>query len=66
VWRYRFELVDGGTRVTESYEVERPVSRIGWFVIERVFRAGDRRQALHVGMRTTLERLRLAVAPPPG
>ena len=23
VWRYRFEPVDGGTRVTESYEVKR-------------------------------------------
>src|SRR5688500_15462664 len=23
-WRYRFEPVDGGTRVVESYEVERP------------------------------------------
>jgi hypothetical protein len=23
VWRYRFEAVDGGTRVTESYEVKR-------------------------------------------
>jgi hypothetical protein len=46
--------------VVESYEVERPVARIGWFVIERIFRGGDRRRALHDGMRTTLERLRLA------
>ena len=67
VWRYRFEPVAGGTRVTESYEVERPISRIGWFVIERVFRAGDRRSALHEGMRTTLERLRIrAGSLPPG
>ena len=66
VWRYRFEPVDGGTRVTESYEVERPISRIGWFVIERVFRAGDRRSGLHEGMRTTLERLRVRVDSPQG
>jgi hypothetical protein len=66
VWRYRLEPVDAGTRVTESYEVERPISRIGWFVIERVFRAGDRRSALHEGMRTTLERLRVRVDSPPG
>jgi hypothetical protein len=66
VWRYRFEPVDAGTRVTESYEVERPISRIGWFVIERVFRAGDRRSALHEGMRTTLERLRVRVGSPQG
>ena len=58
VWRYRFEPVDGGTRVVESYEVERPVTRVGWFVIEKVFRAGNRREALRTGMQTTLERIR--------
>lgn len=60
VWRYRFEPAGGGTRVVEGYEVERPVSRAGWFVIERIFRGGNRREALRDGMRTTLERLRLA------
>jgi ligand-binding SRPBCC domain-containing protein len=59
-WRYRFEPEDDGTRVVESYEVQRPVTRLGWFVIEKVFRGGDRRQALREGMRTTLERLRIA------
>ena len=57
-WRYRFEPVGAGTRVVESYEVERPVTRLGWFVIERIFRAGNRREELRAGMRTTLERLR--------
>ena len=60
LWRYRLEPVEGGTRVVESYEVERPITRLGWFVIERVFRAGDRRTALREGMTTTLERLRAA------
>jgi hypothetical protein len=60
-WRYRFEAVaDGGTRVVASYEVERPVGRIGWLVIEKIFGGGDRREALRTGMRTTLERLRVA------
>src|SRR5215213_3773227 len=45
-WRYRFEAVDEGTRVVESYEVERPVTRLGWLVIEKVFRGGNRRAAL--------------------
>ena len=58
VWRYRFEPVEGGTRVEESYEFERSVARIGWFVIEKVFKDVDRRGALERGMRTTLERLR--------
>jgi hypothetical protein len=58
-WRYRFEPVEQGTRVVESYEVEWPVTRLGWLVIEKVFRGGDRREALRAGMRTTLERLRV-------
>jgi hypothetical protein len=59
-WRYRFESVEGGTRVVESYEVEKPVSRMGWFVIEHVFKGGDRRTALRAGMLATLERLKAA------
>lgn len=58
VWRYRFAPEDGGTRVTESYEVTRPVSRLGWLVIERIFRAGDVRAGLRAGMETTLRRLK--------
>ena len=60
LWRYRFEPEEGGTRVVESYQVERPVSRLGWFVIERVFRAGDVRSGLRAGMGTTLDRIRAA------
>lgn len=60
VWRYRLEPVEGGTRVIESYEVQRPVSRLGWLVIEKVFRGGNRREALRAGMRTTVDRLRVA------
>ncbi|TFV62150.1 UNVERIFIED_ORG: SRPBCC family protein [Bacillus sp. AZ43] len=65
VWRYRFEPVDGGTRVTETYEVVRPITRIGWFVIEKVFRAGDRRAALRAGMEATLQRLEATAAAAP-
>jgi hypothetical protein len=61
VWRYRLDPVQGGTRVTESYTVERPVSRLGWFAIERIFRGGVRREVLRDGMRTTLERMRVAL-----
>ena len=55
-WRYRLEPVDGGTRVVESYVVVRPVTRVGWFIIER-FGGGHRRTELRRGMETTLERL---------
>ena len=60
-WRYRFEPEGTGTRVVESYEVERPVTRLGWFVIEKVFGGGNRREVLRHGMTATLERLRAAV-----
>ena len=56
-WRYELEPVAGGTRVTESYEVVRPVARMGWFVIERVFGCRDRRGDLARGMEQTLRRI---------
>lgn len=56
-WRYELQPVDGGTLVTESYEVVRPVGRVGWFVIERVFGCRDRRGDLARGMERTLHRL---------
>jgi hypothetical protein len=58
VWRYRFEPETGGTRVTESYEVTRPIPRLGWFIIERVYGGYDRRAVLRAGMQQTLERIR--------
>jgi hypothetical protein len=57
VWRYRFELEGSGTRVTESYEVTKPVNRLGWFIIERIAGRKDRRSDLRSGMERTLERL---------
>lgn len=45
VWHYQFEPEGNGTQVTESYEVTRPVTRVGWFVIEKVFGCPDRRTA---------------------
>jgi hypothetical protein len=57
LWRYRLEPEDDGTRVTVSYEVTRPITRLGWFIVERIFRPGDVRAGLRAGMRTTLQRL---------
>ena len=50
VWRYQFEPDGTGTLVTESYEVTRPISRIGWFIIERLAGLHDRRADLRRGM----------------
>jgi Polyketide cyclase / dehydrase and lipid transport len=65
LWRYTFIPKDGGTIVTESYEVVRPVTRLGWFIIERIFKAGDVPAGLRAGMQTTLERLRATAEPEP-
>jgi hypothetical protein len=55
VWRYRFEPVDGGTRVTESYEVE-------WIPLwARIVDAPtNRAKQLRDGMRHTLGQLKTA------
>lgn len=57
-WTYRLAPEEGGTRVTESYEVTRPLSPVGWFIIGGLFGRKDRRSDLRAGMTATLERMR--------
>ncbi len=57
-WRYRFEPEGDGTRVTESYEVTKPIGIVGWFIIGTLFARKDRRTELRHGMEHTLERMR--------
>jgi hypothetical protein len=57
-WTYRFEPDGNGTTVTESYQVTRPMGRIGWFIIGTVFARRDRRADLRSGMEQTLQRMR--------
>ncbi len=58
VWRYQLEPDGNGTRLTESYEVTQPISRLGWFIIDRLFGCHDRRTELRAGMDQTLQRIR--------
>lgn len=60
-WTYDFAPDGDGTLVTESYEVTKPLSPIGWFVIGTLFARKDRRTDLRVGMEQTLQRLRETV-----
>ena len=60
-WTYDLAPDGDGTLVTESYEVTKPLSPVGWFVIGVLFARKDRRTDLHVGMEKTLERLRETV-----
>jgi hypothetical protein len=61
VWRYRFEPVEGGTRVTESYEVKQIPA---WARILDV--PTNRHRELLEGMRHTLARLKVAAEAGPG
>lgn len=63
-WTYDFAPDGVGTLVTESYEVTKPLSPIGWFFIGVLFARKDRRTDLRVGMEETLQRLRDAVERP--
>jgi hypothetical protein len=56
-WRYELSPAAGGTLVTESYTVTKPVSRFGWFIIGTLFARKDRQADLRSGMEQTLERL---------
>jgi len=55
LWRYRFEALDGATRVTESYDVK-------WLPLWARIIDGplNRRRELHDHMRRTLEQLKTA------
>lgn len=57
VWRYVFTPEGTGTRVTESYEVTRPVTLFGWFIVGVLYGNRDRRSDLRRGMTQTLQRL---------
>jgi hypothetical protein len=57
MWRYLFEPVEGGTLVTESYEVTKRIPWIGWVIITYAFGRENRRADLRAGMEHTLRRL---------
>ena len=56
-WRYRFEPEGTGTRVTESYEVIKPLALMGWFIIGTLYGMKDRQGDLRASMLRTLDRL---------
>lgn len=56
-WRYQLVPEGTGTRVVESYTVTKPVTIIGWFLIDTLAGLKDRAGDLRTGMATTLDRL---------
>ena len=59
-WRYVLEPTAGGTRVTESFDVESPLpSAMNWLT-EKWVGSSDRDADLHEGMEVTLARIKAA------
>lgn len=56
-WRYRFVPEGTGTQVLESYTVTKPLSIVGWFIIDTLYGLKDRPGDLRAGMSATLDRL---------
>lgn len=59
-WRYVMEATETGTRVTESYDVDRPLpSAMNW-ITEKWVGSSDRDADLKEGMEVTLSRIKTA------
>lgn len=56
-YAYVFTPEGSGTRIAESYEVTRPVTLLGWFIIGVLYGNKDRRGDLRRGMTQTLDKL---------
>jgi hypothetical protein len=59
-WSYRFVSVQGGTQVIESYTVLKPITALGWLIIETLYGEKDRKTALRADMQSTLLRIKTA------
>lgn len=57
LWRHRFEPEGTGTRMIESYEVTKPISRVGWFILGTLYGLKDRRSELRESMERSLDRV---------
>ena len=59
-WRYVLEPTASGTRLTESYDVDRPLPQVMAWLTGKWVGSADRDADLRRGMLTTLERIKAA------
>jgi uncharacterized protein YndB with AHSA1/START domain len=59
-WRYVFEAIAGGTRLTESYDAERQLPKAMNWLTEKWVGSSDRDADLREGMEETLARIKAA------
>jgi hypothetical protein len=62
-WRYDLEPIDTGTRLTESFEAERPLGSLMSWITQKWTGSADRDADLHEGMLTTISRIKAAAEP---
>ncbi|HET7487047.1 MAG TPA: SRPBCC family protein [Acidimicrobiales bacterium] len=60
VWRYGFEPAEGGTRVTESFAMDKPLGALNRLITKVTTGVDDRRADMEEGVRTTLANLKAA------
>lgn len=63
-WRYTLEPTATGTRLTESYDVERPLATPMDWLTRKWVGSDDRDTDLRTGMETTLARIKAAAEQP--
>ena len=63
-WRYAMEPIASGTRLTESFEAEKPLGKAMTWITEKWTGSADRDADLHEGMTTTVARIKAAAENP--
>lgn len=56
-WKHVFTAEGTGTRVTETYTVVRPITIVGWFIIDTLYGNKDCRSGLRASITASLDRL---------
>jgi uncharacterized protein YndB with AHSA1/START domain len=59
-WRYVMEPTDSGTRLTESFDAERPLGPVMTWLTQKWTGSSDRDADMQRGMTTTLSRIKAA------
>jgi len=59
-WRYELEPIPAGTRLTESFEAEKPLGNAMTWITMKWTGSADRDANLHEGMLTTIARIKAA------
>jgi ligand-binding SRPBCC domain-containing protein len=57
LWRHRFVAEGTGTRMIESYEVIKPITIVGWFIIGTLYGLKDRQAELRASMQRSMDRV---------